>query len=151
MNDGTSGRRRQRWMWWPRAGLLAIVAGIALMAAACSSSPSTAGDPGKAPATVGPTSSATVGSGSSPSSTSKTTSDQKQLAYSRCMRSHGVPGVPTSMPSVEPGSEPSPSSANWQSAGSAGTSSGPAPGSPQWLAAQQACQSLMPVPGLAPG
>jgi hypothetical protein len=142
MNDATSGRRRQRWLWWPRAGLLAIVAGIALMAAACSSSPSTAGDPGKAPATVGPT--------SSPSSTGKTTSDQKQLAYSRCMRSHGVPGVPTSMPSVEPGAQPSPTSANWQAAAPA-SASGPAPGSPQWQAAQQACRSLMPAPSLIPG
>jgi len=142
MNDAASGRRRHRRLWWSRSGLLAIVAGIALMAAACSSSPSTAGDPGHAPATAGPA--------SSPSSTGKTTSDQKQLAYSRCMRSHGIPGVPTSMPSAEPGAQPSPTSANWQSGGSASTS-GPAPGSPRWLAAQQACRSLMPVPAMAPG
>jgi len=139
MNDGTSGRRRLRRMWWPRTGLPAVVAGIALMAAACSS-PSAVSHSVRAPATAG---------SSSPHPAGKTTGEQKQLAYSQCMRSHGVPGVPTSMPSAVPGSEPSPSSANWQ-AGSAGAG-GPAQGSPQWQAAQQACRPLMPAPAMAPG
>jgi len=140
MNDGTFGRRRLSRMWWPRTGLLAIVAGIALMAAACSSSPSAAGHSVRAPATAGSSSSPPAG---------KTTSNQKQLAYSQCMRSHGVPGVPTSMPSAVPGSEPSPTSANWQ-AGPA-SAGGPAQGSPQWQAAQQACRPLLPAPAMAPG
>ena len=73
MNDDVSGigggRGRHRWRagaW--RAGLLAIVPGIALLAAACGG--------GSAPAAAG------------------LTSYQKAVAYAQCMRSHGVPGFP---------------------------------------------------------
>jgi hypothetical protein len=128
-------------------GLVAIVAGVALLTAACSGSPSTTGGSGKAPATAGSTSSATGGSrGSSPAG--RPAASGKQLAYSECMRSHGVPGVPTSFPSAVPGSTPSPSGPNWNAAA---PGSGPNPGSPQWQAAQQACRSLMPSPALVPG
>ncbi|HTZ91883.1 MAG TPA: hypothetical protein VMB74_05765 [Streptosporangiaceae bacterium] len=65
---------------------------------------------------------------------------QRQLAYSECMRKHGVPGVPTSLPSPVPG-EPS---ATFNA--KPGTANGPSPGSPRWLAAQQACRSLAPSP-----
>jgi hypothetical protein len=74
MNDGTGGgrwRRRSR-----RAGVLAILAGIALAAAACGSG----------------------GSSSGPSAVSSqaggSTNYQKDLAYAQCMRSHGVPNFP---------------------------------------------------------
>jgi hypothetical protein len=74
MNDGTGGgrwRRRSR-----RAGVLAILAGIALAAAACGSG----------------------GSSSGPSAVSSqaggSTNYQKDLAYAQCMRSHGVPDFP---------------------------------------------------------
>jgi hypothetical protein len=43
MNDGTGSRRGLRW-WWQRAGLLVIVAGLAMLAAGCGSGPS----PGRA-------------------------------------------------------------------------------------------------------
>jgi ABC-type antimicrobial peptide transport system permease subunit len=36
VNDDAGGRWRVQWMWWPRAGLLAVVAGAALLTAACS-------------------------------------------------------------------------------------------------------------------
>jgi hypothetical protein len=128
-------------------GLVAIVAGVALLTAACSGSPSTTGGSGRAPATAGSTSSPTGGSRGS-SSAGSPTANGKQLAYSKCMRSHGVPGVPTSLPSAIPGSTPSPSGPNWKAAAPV---SGPNPGSPQWQAAQQACRSLMPSPALVPG
>jgi hypothetical protein len=131
----------------PRTALLAIVAAIALLTAACSGSPSAAGGSGRAPATAGSTSSPAARSGGSLSAGSPS-ADQKQLAYSKCMRSHGVPGVPTSFPSAAPGSAPSPSGPNWKAAAPV---SGPNPGSPQWQAAQQACRSLMPLPALVPG
>lgn len=69
MNDGTGGSRaRPRRARPRRAGVLAAaVAGIALLAAACGGAPSAAAGPAKY---------------------------QKALAYTRCMRSHGVPGFP---------------------------------------------------------
>jgi hypothetical protein len=147
VNDGTGGRHRSRRMRWPRTGLLVTVAGIALLAAACSASPSGAGTSGGAPAAVRSASSPAGGSrGASPAG--KLTTNEKQLAYSRCMRSHGVPGVPTSLPRVVPGSAPSPSGPDWNAAAPV---SGPNPGSPQWQAAQQACRSLMPAPALVAG
>jgi hypothetical protein len=45
MNDGTGRRCGLRW-WWQRAGLLAIVAGLALPTAACGSRPSPRPGPG---------------------------------------------------------------------------------------------------------
>jgi hypothetical protein len=43
MNDGTGSRRGLRW-WWRRAGVLVIVAGLAMLAVGCGSGPS----PGRA-------------------------------------------------------------------------------------------------------
>jgi hypothetical protein len=129
----------------PRTGLLAIVAGLALLAAACSGGPSAAGGSGGAPAGVGSASSPAGGSGGS-SSAGRPAASQKQLAYSKCMRAHGVPGVPTSVPSVSPGPPPS-NGSHWE----AGPVGGPSPGSPQFQAAQQACRSLVPPPRWVPG
>lgn len=72
MNDGTGGSRaRPRGGRPPRAGVLAaVVAGIALLVAACG------GGGGGSSAAVGPA------------------KYQKALAYTRCMRSHGVPNFP---------------------------------------------------------
>lgn len=62
--NGTGGGRADRW----RPGMLAaVVAGLALLAAAC-------GGSGSAPAAL--------------------TAYQKALAYAQCMRAHGVPGFP---------------------------------------------------------
>lgn len=144
MNDVTGGRGLRR-IWSPRIGLPAIVAGIALLTTACSGSPPAAGGSG-APAAGGSASTPAGGSGGSSSAAGSPT-DQEQLAYSKCMRSHGVPGVPTSFPSVVPGSVPSPGGQHFGAA----PVSGPSPGSPQWQAAQRACRSLMPAPAFVPG
>ena len=63
MNDKTGGNRGPR-----RAGALAVVAAVAVLATAC-------------------------GGSSAPSSASSTTFAQ-ELALARCMRSHGVPSFP---------------------------------------------------------
>jgi hypothetical protein len=139
MNDGTCGRPGLRRM---RSGLPAIVAGIALLTTACSGSPS-GGSPGGVPAASGHPS-RPPGSGGSRLAL-RPISRPRQLAYSECMRSHGVPGVPTSLPSPVPGKPPG--EANFKPV----TALGPGPGSPRWQAAQQACRALMPMPPMAPG
>lgn len=65
-SDGHDRRGRSRFR---RAGLLAAVAETALLAAGC-------GSGGSSPAAAG------------------ATACQKALSYTRCMRSHGVPGFP---------------------------------------------------------
>jgi hypothetical protein len=134
MNDDTSQRR-----WLPR-GARILVAAIVLLTAACSGS-SPPGGSGRSTATGRPAASAR--SGSSPAM--RRPAAQKQLAYSECMRSHGVPGVPTSFPSPVLGKPPGKLSAKPAAA------NGPGPGSPRWQAAQQACRSLMPTPVEVPG
>ncbi len=143
MNDVTGGRGLRR-IWSPRIGLPAIVAGIALLTTACSGSPPAAGGSGATPAAGGSASTPAGGSGGSSSAAGSPT-DQEQLAYSKCMRSHGVPGVPTSLPSPVFGKPPS--QANFKPV----QANGPNPGSPQWDAAQHACRSLMPTPALVSG
>ena len=46
MNDGTGRRRGLRPWWWQRAALLAMVAGLALLTAACGGSSSPRPGPG---------------------------------------------------------------------------------------------------------
>jgi hypothetical protein len=80
MNERAGGRGRGRWCrGWPRrAAVLAVTAGIVLLAAACGSG-----------------SSATA---RSPSSSSASSAAQQELAYAQCMRSHGVPNFPDPHP-----------------------------------------------------
>ena len=147
MNDATGRRRTQPLMPRPRTGLLAIVALIALLAVACSGSSSPGGSghfraaSGSAspPPASGSASPSAAGSARPPTPRGRVT-PQQLLAYSECMRSHGVPGVPTSFPSPPGGNDA-------KSAIPAG--SGPNPGSPQWQAANQACQSILPATRLA--
>jgi hypothetical protein len=72
MNENLGRRRSPRQPWPRRAEFLAAMVGIALLAAACG------------------------GGGSSPaaSATGGSAQYQKELAYSQCMRSHGVPNFP---------------------------------------------------------
>jgi hypothetical protein len=76
MTDGTRVIRRPRRRI-ARTAAAIVVAGLALLAAACSSS----GSPSSA------------GSGGSPS-TSRSANSPSATAYSHCMRSHGVPNFP---------------------------------------------------------
>jgi hypothetical protein len=69
------GRRSPRLRRARVAAVITATAGVALLATACSSSPSSAGSGG--PPNAG-------GSANSPSA----------VAYSRCMRSHGIPNYP---------------------------------------------------------
>jgi hypothetical protein len=138
MKDESSQRRRLRL----QRGAVILAAAAALAMAACSGS-SSAGSPGGAPPAGG-----SAGPSSRPGDSStavRPISQRKQLAYSQCMRSHGVPGVPTSFPSPVPGKPPSKPDFR------AVQANGPNPGSPRWEAAQQACRSLMPAPVEVPG
>jgi len=136
--ERTGGRRRLRRMQWRDTGLLATATFIALLAAACSGSPSE-GTSGAAPAARASASQSVDGSGGS-SATARPVTQQKQFAYSECMREHGIAGVPTSLPRPVLGKPPSKLNAR------PGPANGPNPGSPQWQAAQRACRSLAPSP-----
>jgi hypothetical protein len=130
---------------WPRsrAAILAAVAGGILLTAACSGAQTAAG--GSASSSAGAARPSAGDSGGS-SSAPRAAPSREQLAYSECMRKHGVPGVPTSLPSVALG-PPKSNNPDWK----AGAVSGPSPGSPQFLAAQQACRRLVPAPSWVPG
>jgi hypothetical protein len=82
MNETTGGGRRRRWCRARprRAGVLAVTAGLVLLTAACGGSPSSTRSP------------SSTGSGGSPNAGGSVNS--QLLAYSRCVRSHGVPDFP---------------------------------------------------------
>jgi hypothetical protein len=110
MNDDTGGNRSWRLAWPRLAGLLAVTAGIALLVAACG------------------------GSSSDPPAGGSTTY-AKALAYSQCMRAHGVPDFP------DPGSNGSivlHGSRN---------GNGPSLNSPQMQSADKTCRHLLPNGG----
>ena len=93
MNDDAGGRGRVRRMGWPRAGLLAVVAGAALLTAACSG-----GSPAPQVASLGNSGSdgggSSAGSGSGGGSSPATGSgNATQLVdeWATCMHSHGDP------------------------------------------------------------
>ena len=92
MNDDTGGRRRLRRIRWPRARLLAIAAGIALLTAACGGSPTR--------------SSGAAGSGASSRSSASTAGksgyDQKAVAASAGSAA-GQAGVAVDPASFSPG------------------------------------------------
>ena len=117
MNRSTRVIRRPRRAWLPTARTAAAViatASVALPVAAFGGSP---------PSTV---------AGGSPdardSALSQPTNTQKALAFSRCMRSHGVPNYP----------DPN-------SSGASPKVSRQELSSPQFQAAQSACQYLLPA------
>jgi hypothetical protein len=90
MNNEFGGRRSWCRVWSRRAGLLAATVGIVLLAAACggSSSSTTAASGGAASATAGSGGAASGG----------VASEAQQLAFARCMRSHGVSNFPDPNP-----------------------------------------------------
>jgi hypothetical protein len=108
----------------PGAGVLAaLLVAVALLAAACSHSSS-----GPRVANVGSPS----GSGGSPGAGGSSTS-ASAVAYSACMRSHGVPNFP------DPGSNGQVPKTDAERLGVSGS---------QLRAAQQACQPLYPTSSL---
>jgi hypothetical protein len=124
MNDSTRVMRRPRRARPPAARTAAAIiatAALALLAAACSSSPSSTG-PG--------------GSSNAGRTVSSQAASSKAVAFSHCMRSHGVPDFPDptirgGVPKVTP-----------QQVGV---------GNPQFQAAQRACaQLLQPTQAQAP-
>jgi hypothetical protein len=90
MNETAGGRRRRCRARPLRASVLAVAAGLVLLTAACGGSPSS------------------TGSGDSPNA-GGSAGPPSALAFSRCMRSHGVPNFPDPPPSFSgkfPGSSP---------------------------------------------
>jgi hypothetical protein len=116
MNDNICVMRRPRRAW-PRtartAAAIIAAAGLALLAAACGGSPSSTGSGGS-------------------SNAGGSASSRSAVAYSRCMRSRGVPNFP------DPGSR---GGIPKETAQQLGVSSS------QLQAAQNACQHLLPNTG----
>lgn len=81
MNNSTRVTRRRPWAWLPGAKAamaLVAIAGVAFPVAACGSN----------------TSAASVSTNARRSAHSQSTSAERALAYSQCMRHHGVPKYP---------------------------------------------------------
>jgi hypothetical protein len=120
---GQGGRRSRRLL--PAA---AVLLGLACAVAACSSDPSS---PGVASAGSGtPT---TTASNNAPSGSTNQKQEADQLAYSECMRSHGVSNFP------DPNAQ---GQTQIQSNGPSGIN----PSSPTFKAASNACQSKLGPP-----
>jgi hypothetical protein len=117
MHDAYSTERQgRRWARLRQAGFLAsALACLALLAAACSSP-------------ANPATGALTGGGSG---------KDRALAYSRCMRAHGISKFP----------DPN---AQGNLSVNAGPGTGIDPNSPQFKAADNACKSLMSPPPMSP-
>lgn len=121
MNDSTGVTRRPREAWPHAARTAAAViaaAGLTLLAAACSSSPASTSS-----------SHSTTAAGSTGSAAGGSTNAQ-EVAYSQCVRTHGVPNFPD---------PPSSGKFSVPSAEQLGVST------PQLQAAENACQSQQPT------
>lgn len=128
---GLGRRRRRRYVLPVAAALL----GLAFVAAACSSDPSSPGVAG-----AGSTNTSTTAASTANQGLPALTPAQKaeELAHSQCMRSHGVPDYP------DPDSQ-----GRILIQGGPGTGSGIDPNSSTFKNAQRACQSLQPQPTAA--
>jgi hypothetical protein len=146
MNRIAGGRRELRQIWSPRMGLLIIVAGIALLTAACSGAAANSPGSGTSASSAGSAASGTSGTpatsspsaGTGTSVTSGESTYQRAVAYANCMRQHGVPNFPDPLPNGGFGLDPSVT----------GGTNGQV--SPQYQAAENACASLSPVGVLSP-
>jgi hypothetical protein len=127
MNDSIVGRLRPTWPRTVRTAVAMIAAaGLAMLAAACG------GSPGSHVAQLGSTPKQT---GSSPSNASAASASNDPLAFSSCMRSHGVPTYP------DPNSSGQLVKKTPQELGVS---------SSQFQAAQSHCQHLLPNGGSGP-
>jgi hypothetical protein len=114
--NASSGRECDRGRSSPRwARTLAAMAMTCLLATACGGGPSPA-----------------ASAGESTSPTGASTSSPSAVAYSRCMRSHGLPNFP------DPDAKGNWSNVDARHLGVSGT---------QYQAAEQACQRLLPTGG----
>ena len=116
MNHSIRVMRRPRPPAARTAAALIAAAALVLLAAACSSSPSSSGS---------------GGSTNAGGSASSGAANSQLVAFSHCMRSHGVP----SFPDPQPGA----TNAKFLSAQQLGVSSS------QYQSAENACQHLLPV------
>jgi hypothetical protein len=120
MNHSTRVMRRPRRAWPPAARTAAAViatAALVLLAAACSSS--------------SPSSTGSGGSTNAGGSASSGAANSQLVAFSHCMRSHGVPSFPDPAPGT--------TNAKFLSAQQLGVSSS------QYQSAENACQPLLPA------
>jgi hypothetical protein len=113
---------------------LAVLVGGTLLLAGCGGSSSSPGVAHLASST-----STSASSGASSSSPTGPPSQQQMVAFSQCMRSHGVPEFP----------EPTEGHLLVRSKDDNGHVSGVNPRSPQFQAAQKACGKLLPNGGTA--
>ena len=123
LNHGTRVMRRPRRAWPPAARTAAatIAAALPLLAAACSGSPSSTGSP------TSPGGSPTAGGAANAGQSA----NAQLLAFSQCMRSHGVPDFPDPQPGA--------SNAKFSGAQQLGVSSS------RYQTAVNACQHLLPA------
>jgi hypothetical protein len=110
----------------------AALLGLAFVAVACSSDPSTPGVQGAGSGST-PTTAGSTANQSGPTLTPAQRADE--LAFSQCMRAHGVSDFP------DPNSQ-----GQILIQGGSGSSSGLDPDSPTFQNAQKACQSKQPKP-----
>jgi hypothetical protein len=119
-----------------RTGLIALAAAALLLAAACSADPT----PSNGVARLDSPSSTTTDGSASPAPSEDPY--QQMLAYSQCMRQHGVPKFPDPVSNGNGGG-------GFQI--QAGPGTGIDPNSATFQTAQEACQSLMPAPKTGTG
>jgi hypothetical protein len=120
---------------------MVVFASATLLLAGCGSGSSSSGVAHLSSST---SSSSPAGGGGSSSPESSASNQQKMVAYSQCMRSHGVPNFPD--PEFHSGG-----GVGIRIGGKKGGPSGINPSSPQFQAAQKACQSDLPRPPGAKG
>ena len=126
---GLGRRRRRRYVLPVAAALL----GLAFMAAACSSDPSSPGVAGAGSTNTSTTAASTANQGAP---TFTAAQKAEELAHSQCMRSHGVPDYP------DPDSQ-------GRILIQGGSGSDLNPNSKTFQNAEKACQSLQPQPTAA--
>jgi hypothetical protein len=81
MNTGTGASRRWHQAWTQRVGLLAVMAGVAVLTLACGGNSASTGSSGSSQA-----------AGATPSASSQASNNA--VAFAQCMRAHGIPNYP---------------------------------------------------------